>query len=519
MSLISPVPQGTNIKLYKGIPWDSTLENIRWFSSASERNTFLAGKLAGNWDSCSVVKTGKAIRVQALYNNCIDCNYLSFVNPGMGDTLRTYYAWVTSVNYVNVQTVEIEYQIDWIQTYLFEFAFESCLVEREHVNDDTFGKNVIPENLDSGEYITDTVVEKTFAPAVVLFYVDKDEYQSTVKDNMYMPGTVIFGTMSNLDAIGAALSSLNATPERVIGLFMGVTEMISGSSNTFFSTTFSSSEFQSFQEGTESYIPQNKKLLTYPYKLCALDNFQGEVEQFRWEECNNKGTLELAIEGAALPKPSMICFPINYKDLTATDTHTNNYSQQMVVYNNFPSCPYITDAYAAWVSQYGTSKAISQAASVVIGGVSLAASIGTGNIPGMVASTAGVIESVANFNQEQKSHQIHSAQLHGSISESGLQYARDMIGFRLTHYSIKNKAAKRIDNFFTRYGYRVDEVKVPNITGRQYVNYVKCQSGHVGGNIAIDAKLAMEQALSRGTSFWHVDNIDGELTSNPIVGS
>lgn len=518
MSLVSPIQQGSIIKIYEGVAWDSTLENIRWFTSESERSAYLSPKVAGVWQSCSVVKTGKSIRVQALYNDCIDCNYLSFVNPNMGDTTRTYYAWVTSVNYVNAQTVEIEYEIDWIQTYMFDYVFESCLVEREHVSDDTFGLHVVPEDFDTGEYIVDDVYQKYFEPAAILFYVAKDNYSANVKDNMYLPGNMAFGTLSDMSGINNALETFNDTPERITSLFMGVTNMIGGES-TFFSTTFTTGMSQSFHEGSDSYVPQNKKSLIYPYKLCTLDNLQGDVEQFRWEDSNTKGSLTFAVEGAAMPKPSMVCFPINYKDLSPTSDHDNQYSQQMVVYNNFPSCPYITDSYAAWVSQYGTSKAITQAASVLTGLATLGSSLATGNIAGMVAGGSGLVSQITSYSQEKRDHQIHSLQQHGSISESGLQYARDMIGFRATQYSIKNKAAKRIDGFFTRYGYKVDEVKVPNITGRQYVNYVKCKSGHVGGNIAVDAKLAMERALTQGTSFWHINNIDGELTSNPIVSA
>lgn len=520
MSLVSPVPQSTTIKLYKGIPWDSSLENIRWFSSESQRNTFFVGKIAGTWNNCSVVDPGKSIRLQGLLNNIIDCNYLSFVNGNMGDTLRTYYAWITSVNYVNAQTVEISYQIDWIQTYLFNFVFEVCMVEREHVNDDTFGLNIVPEDLDGGEYVVEGVTNKYFQPAAILTYINKDQYSAVIRDNMYLPGNTVYGTLSDMTVINTTLSDLNDTPERVASFFMGVTAMITpDTDSTFFHQNFAATEQSNFVENGDYYTPKNNKMKCYPFKFCTVDNFQGDVEQFRWEECNTKGTLELAVEGSAIPKPSMVCFPINYKGVVASSTAPNTYSQQMVVYNNFPSCPYVSDAYRAWVSQFGTSKAITQAASVITGAVGFGVSLGTGNVPGMIASGAGLVNQMTQYSQEKKDHQIHSLQQHGSISESGLQYAMNMIGFRATAYSIHISEAKRIDDFFTRYGYRVEKVKTPNITGRQYVNYVKCRNGHVGGNIAVDAKLAMEQALTQGTSFWHVDNIDGELTSNPIVSA
>lgn len=39
--------------------------------------------------------------------------------------------------------------------------------------------------------------------------------------------------------------------------------------------------------------------------------------------------------------------------------------------------------------------------------------------------------------------------------------------------SIKQEYARVIDNFFNMYGYKVNDVKIPNITGRLNWNYVK----------------------------------------------
>lgn len=526
MSLISPTPQGTNIKLYKGIPWDSTIENIRWFSTTSERNTFLAGKLAGTWDSCSVVKTGKAIRVQALYNNCIDCNYLSFVNPDMGDTLRTYYAWVTSVNYINVQTVELEYQIDWIQTYLFEFVFESCLVEREHVDDDTLGKHVLEEGQDFGEYQVERQKRSDFQSALILTYFPDDGGIKEV-DNIAVCGAYRFATLSNqeaMDAVNEILVNNAATPEKISSIFMCVADMMPINDSGFFSKSFDLNEEPTFLatagvSGAGSYTPQNKKLLCYPYKFLAADNFNGSVQQYRWELCNTPGEFEGIINGNCIPKPSMHFFPVNYRRTHADSTQTNNYKQEGLWYDNFPACNYVSDTFRAWVSQFGVSYAVEKGASVLLSVAGTVGSVMTGNIAGGIAGGASLVGQGAGIYNDIREKQIHSLQSHGSVGQSGLNFADYDIGFRLTAYSISIEDAKRIDKFFNRYGYRVDAVKIPNVTGRQYVNYVKCQSGHVGGNISIDAKLAMEKALSQGTSFWHIDNIDGDLTSNPIVTS
>src|SRR5699024_7281301 len=58
----------------------------------------------------------------------------------------------------------ITFEIDPMQTWFEKASLKECFVEREHVNDDTFGKNLVPENLETGEYIYN---DDMFLPAIV----------------------------------------------------------------------------------------------------------------------------------------------------------------------------------------------------------------------------------------------------------------------------------------------------------------------------------------------------------------
>lgn len=524
MSLVSPVPQSTSIKLYKGIPWDSSMENIRWFSSQLQRNIYLGGKIAGTWDNCSVVNPGKSIRLQGLLNNMIDCNYMSFVNANLGTTSRTYYAWVISVDYVNAQTVEITYEIDWIQTYLFDFQFEACLVEREHVNSDEAGKWLMDEHLETGEYLIQSQHEQLYTPAVMV-NVLKDNFTAAVVNNIYQAGVTYVCSLANSDGlaqIASLLEEYNAKPERITYFGMCVAEMgtfLESSGSSYFVDSFTVESTGTFTAGSDSYTPHNKKLLTYPYRLLTADNYNGQSVQYRWELNNPVGTggginsMDFQVNGMGFPKPVLMIQPRTYRNSNVTEDLT----QEGLSYDNFPMVAYATDAFKAWVSEFGVSRVASRAADVTTTSFSMvgnALSLNWGAIGGNMNSLA---QSMIKDYQDVKSHQIHSVQAHGGTAEAGIHFGMGNVGFRVTQYGITPQRAREIDRYFDRYGYRVDTVKIPNITGRKYVNYVKCGNGHVAGNVATDAKLAMEKALTRGTAFWHVDNIDMELTDNPIV--
>lgn len=530
MSITQPLPQSTVIKAYKGVAWDKSLKDIRWFATVAERESYLASLLLATWNNCSIVSTGKSIRVEGEYNACVECNYLTWQNGNSqsGVPGRKFFAWITAVNYVNAQTVEFQYEVDWIQTYRFEFAFGSCMIEREHVTDDIQGKYVLDERIETGEYKIDRQEYMDFEPALVINYL-RNEYMAQIVDNMYTPGKTYVAPISNttkISTVNEILADYNNAPERITSLFMGVANMDTPTPgdqlSTLFHTQMTQLEETAFTDlsdtsTSDSYIPQNKKMLCYPYKFMTADNYNGSVVQYRWENFNTVGSATFIIEGCAMPKPAMQFFPIDYRSTKATSTARNTYEQESLTYDNFPFVNYATDAFKAWVSQYGTSFAVETGASIVGQVVGMAASIGIGNYAGAIAGVAGVAETATSAYAEYNEHKIHSKQNHGSVSTSGLSYARGEVGFRVTQYSITKEMAKRIDKYLTRYGYRVERIGTPNIYGRQYFNYVKCSEVEVAGNIAVDAKLQMEEALTKGTTFWHINNMTSEISSNPIV--
>lgn len=526
MSIVTPIPQNTVIKVYAGIPWDDTLRDVRLFDTSAQRDIYFNGKLKGIWEKCSIVSIGKSIKVEGYYNNFLECNYLTFTNQVPDTTARTIYAFITSISYVNVNTVQIDYTIDWIQTYLFDFEFDECLVEREHVNDDVQGRYVLEEGVDFGEYQVDNQIYFDFEPAIILNVLPKN-IAATIKDNMYIPGLTSVHRINNtteIQLLNDILENYTENPERITSIFMGVGQMKGNfeSGSTLFYEAMTATEERTFNpsaggSGSGAYTPQNQKMLCYPYKLVTGDNYCGSLHQYRWESFNTPGTAEFVVEGSALPKPSMQFFPINYRKVASTGTQRNTYEQEGLFYENFPSVNYATDTFKAWVSQYGMSFVVETAAKVGVGVAGMAASIGAGNTMGAIGAGMGVVNAATEAYQTIRDHDIHSSQMHGGVSVSGLAYAREAIGFRVTEYSISVEDAMRIDHYLTRYGYRVEKVKVPNVRGRQFVNYVKTNGAIVSGNVAVDAKVQMERALDQGVSFWHTDAVGAPLTSNPIV--
>lgn len=527
MSTINPVAPGTVITLYQGVEWDNSNKNIRWFTSSTQRTSYLSSHILLSSANCTAVRMAGKVRVEAQINAVLTANYMSFSNQGIGIPNRELFAFITSVDYVNVNTVEVTFEMDWIQSYLFNFTFEMCYVEREHVNDDTIGKNLVDENLDIGEYIVASQQDYNQETGAVCFYLDQSVGVQQI--NGVVSALVGQGfTMSEMREMSGFLSTFYDRPESMVMIYMVTANMLTERSTPL--NPRRPKEFNYvqgmlrppdnfFYQG-DRYYAKNMKLKCFPYQLFTVDNYNGSIQQYHWEDFQYGSdlTVYFRIHGCPFPKPTMECYPINFKNgLQYPDTESDEMQQYAVKYDNFPQVAWATDAFRAWISQYGVSKVASTGATVATSVIGIIGNAAAGNYG---AAVTGAINTAANLTetyQDYKRHEIHGQQLQGTVGSGGLDFEAGRVGFRYTAYCIKPEMAKRIDEYFTRYGYRVDATKVPNITGRAVCNYVKTINAKVGGNVPVDAMRALEAAMDSGTTFWHTDAIGAPVTDNPIV--
>ena len=94
------------------------------------------------------------MRVGYSADNIYDCNYLMFQNTNFGN--KWFYAFINSVEYINNDVAEIQFEIDDIQTWFFDFDFNSTYVLRQHSYTDIIGENILPEPVMIGEYWHDS---------------------------------------------------------------------------------------------------------------------------------------------------------------------------------------------------------------------------------------------------------------------------------------------------------------------------------------------------------------------------
>lgn len=148
MSLIIP---DSTVNLYAEVPISGDHQLV--FSSRSKQATYFLNKRVASKAGCSYLrKTGK-LRIEWSTSRVMQSNYISFTNPSFENV--TFYAKITDWEYVNNETTDIMYEIDWWQTYMFDFDAHACGIIREQLTEEDYQKAVAnPWRRDIPELLT-----------------------------------------------------------------------------------------------------------------------------------------------------------------------------------------------------------------------------------------------------------------------------------------------------------------------------------------------------------------------------
>lgn len=160
MGTIAP---NSRVYLLKGVPLDNTYEHTMYFTTAALQSTFFLTTTnpAYNYSPLLItplsyqrVKEG-VLRVNLPADQIYNCNYMMFQNTTQN--AKWFYAFVLDVEYVNEHASNVYYEIDVMQTWLFESNLLPSYVEREHAASDAIDEHLEPEDVSLGDIICDEI--------------------------------------------------------------------------------------------------------------------------------------------------------------------------------------------------------------------------------------------------------------------------------------------------------------------------------------------------------------------------
>jgi len=460
-------------------------------------------------------------------------DYMMFQNTTYGN--KWFYAFVTETEWINNLTVKIYYEIDYIQTYLFNYEEQSTWIERTHTRTDEIGDNIIPETFDLGEYVFNNPNRNTpnwdlaTDPVLILMVTDS---HGTIVDNMYIGGKLYALPCSEGDEqyIESIISQYTIDQDLIAAYI--VPEMLtmfyefdpSDDGRVIGNSEDSVIELAlpnvSDNDTLDGYRPTNNKLYTYPYNfIYVTDNNNNEMilrYEFYTADANNK--LWILMKGTILNPPTLNIYPdpAKYKKggnvsiYRGEGVHVEN-----IAIAGFPQAAFNYDAYAQWQGRSMVPNIIKTGAALVGGAVVGYFTGGTGASIGAAAGASAV--SVASSLLSQG----YSAKAEGGISKGTFSTGSSPITTRIYNVtacraSITSQYAEMIDNYFTMFGYAIKKLDVPSRYARTRFTYIKTVGCIIKGDLPTTAKKIIQDRYDNGIRFWaDRENIGNYAADNP----
>ena len=512
------IQPNSNVFIFHNVPFCEAYEDTMDFSSASQQWTYLADHyLKYSFNKYSYQRANKnSIKIEKTCDDLYDCNYMAFVNVAYGN--KVFYCFIKEVNYINDNVTEIVYEIDPIQTWMFEYQLGECFVEREHTPDDAIGNNLVPENLDTGDYNcyyvyneNDQVVdgcEDLKNLCIVLFSTIDENYQGTGGqfDGRTYSGLYAVirngdgvtrgdGVYFNLNSAGVAacndwINNLPILSINAIQMAVIMPRQIADITFVQGGQQIKKNQILLRADGTQV---RNNKCLCYPYNFLYATNYQGKVAEYHYEYfTSTSGNCLFNVYGDRTPNPSAVIVPLNYKGIS------ENYDESLSI-SNYPQIAFKVDAFKAWLAQNASTVATSALTMAYVKqGVKAGAKEGMGaNIlkyGGVHGVIAGVVGGVSAMIQPPQAHGTQSGAMNISAGQQNIAFMNKRI---------RPEYATIIDDYFQMFGYACHQVKTPTAHNRIKWDYVKTVGCVVHGSLPADEAKRIKDIYDKGIRFWH----------------
>lgn len=530
----------TNIRLLK-CPIKLDNKNQITFANLSSQTTYFLSLPYEAVEGSMYQRKDSSIYFPAIYDDLTEFTYVMYQNENYSN--KWFYAFITGMEYLNDNTTRISILTDPFQTWQFDLTYKASFVEREMINvsSDVPGANLVPENLETGEYkIAATANVSGLNPYYVWAYADNSitmiEGGSSITIPQFLnpngiPAScsyIVATSMTGYAYMYQALKLGNQS-EKVIAHFTvpslacnaNITRLVSDSySDVYYVSdiaTATTKTLLSTPTSLDGYTPKNAKVRQYPYVYVGFNPPQGSSKIYRYENFT-AGTPSFKFISEINPNPTVYMIPQNYRGQTGDSLSDS------ATLNGYPQLASRVDVYNSWVAENTGIISVQQNQAytnmmydVAGGGIGLVSNIASSAANkdfsglGDVASGAlNLYRTAANYDyyiamvNAQKEKQ---AMLPDNVNLGGSNAT--LLGYGLmdnnifTRYNIKYQFAKRIDDYFSMFGYQTNELKVPNINNRPNWNYVKTQGINLIGNIPNEDLEIIKTLFNSGITLWH----------------
>lgn len=502
----------------------------------------------------SYQRKDSTIRYPAHIDSIRHFNYVMYRNDNYSN--KWFYAFIEEMEYLNDSTTLIKIKTDVYQTWQFDLTFKRCFVEREHVNDDTAGKHTLDEGLSVGEPMMNTnfdyrptyqsvfvaqvtqlpdgvnppseptyqqrvynsipqgcyfiIMDQASSLAKFSKWYDKKGQQNAIVSMFIIPGNLVLDAVFSNYNIGEGIGSTR----------LGFMPSTFGASNIATLTAYRSSTLN-------GYTPKNNKLFTYPYMYLTVSNNSGSNGVYKYEDFVNPSETKWKVVGALTQGGSIKVYPEGYKN-----AGTNMAYDYGISWGKYPVISWSSDYYLNWQAQNGRNHEVQAAVGLgkdILSGIGSGADIGFGlnqnnsekafgGVLGVGEAGLNIVSDISAAMHDREVAKLVPDMARGNVNCGDINYSMNKTCVTFACMSCRREYAVMIDSFFSMFGYKVNEVKVPNISGRSNWNFVKTKQCNVLGNIPQEDLDEIKAMFDSGITIWHKTAYFLDYSqNNPIV--
>jgi len=514
------IEPNTNIKILHNVPLENTYDHTLYFANATAQYNYFAGMVLKNCTNYTYQRVNKGrMRIEGKADLYYNANYLMFQNTNFGN--KWFYAFINSVEYINNETTEITFEIDVIQTWMFDAHIEECFIERQHSISDGIGDNIVPEPLETGEYVFNSYAQLASGMTdmcVILAIVDTTQATAgQLYDGIYGGAKLFVYDSTDVSGINSRISNYLQKPDAIVAMYMCPKLLIGTIPQSHiipYGGNGAITHVQKTQVNTnmtlDGYTPKNAKMYTYPYNFYHVDNASGQELSLRYEFFENL-TPVFEISGTITQPVAMTLRPDSYKGVADYDPvgGYTSINTEVIQLNNYPLCSWNMDAYQAWIAQNAIPIGYGVISNTATTGI---ASQYSAHPEGTMAG--GIIGNVTSILSEWYKASIQADLCKGSFNNGGVNTAIGKQKFYGGRCSVNYQTARMIDDYFTMFGYAVKSIGRINTHSRPHWNYVKTLGCVMSGSVPTDDSKKIISIYDRGITFWKNANEVGNYSLN-----
>lgn len=529
-NLVAPTSQ---VRLLS-VPFEQDYNHVIDFGLApghdniSKRMNFFFSLPLININDFMYVRQNQSIKVPFSKETVMKYNYCIYKNSDFSDIW--FFAFITHVNYINPNTCEVFLQTDVFQTFYFQCNFKTSFIEREHQDRwTTSGQpifNLVPESLECGNIVRVIKSIDSYNNNVTNFLVFCNHAlqasDSPVVKFILTPINFLYayflqqdGMLTFLEEYGRPDSTLSPYVISITPFFGALAQWALGNINQYGlkhikDITLASKDIAEFNHspsefgfipppiGTSAGWSHEPKLLTYPYSFYELFSSDGNSSIFQFEYMSSSDSKKYVKAISAISPFQKTVFYISGSYL-GLEKNPQSFAESNSNYD-------IGLTSSAWSNYMASNKAsftVGTFNSLAQGMVGNFSALAMGNPFSLVSNTASILSTISSVTAKIQDLRSSPASYSGGASDLYIDLTSGYLLPKVFLKQIDTQFLEICGDYFMKFGYKCNRVKIPNTLSRHRFNYLKTINCEFTGDIPQDDLSTLKSIFDSGVTLWH----------------